>query len=133
MATVLTAQASIGCGHGGSVQLAAGQQKLTAGGAAVLVAGDLTGATVTGCTQLTTSSGNKQCTSVVSVVGGTAAHLKAGGKAALLDTVSGQTDGVPPGSLTVLSPGQTVLRASSRALPPALLRLVCRGIVRGGD
>ena len=110
MATVLNAKATIGCGHGGSVQISAGQAKLVAGGAAVLVDGDLDGATISGCTTPKSDKTSK-CQSVSSVIGGTAAKLSAGGSKVLLDTVSGLTDGVPPGTLVVQTPGQTILQA----------------------
>ncbi|MBU2670217.1 hypothetical protein KOI35_42625 [Actinoplanes bogorensis] len=111
MAAVLNADAKIGCGHGGSVRISAGQDKLVAGGAAVLIDGDLDGATVSGC-GTTQSSSTSQCKSVSSVIGGTAAKLTAGGSKVLLETVSGLTDGVPPGTLVVQSAGQTILQAS---------------------
>jgi hypothetical protein len=108
MATALTEQASIGCGHSGTVQLAAGQATLVSG-AAVLVAGDLDGRPIAGCT--TAGPGLVPCTAVLSVIGGTAARLSAGGRAVLLDTVSGMTNGNPTGTLTVLTPGQRELTA----------------------
>jgi ABC-type nitrate/sulfonate/bicarbonate transport system substrate-binding protein len=112
MATVLTGQAVIGCGHGGTVTIVASQSTVTAGGAAVLVEGDLDGATVPDCPTVVTAAGNKPCSSVASVTSGSAAHLSVGGGAALLDTVTGVTDGVPIGNLAITSAGQTVLTAS---------------------
>jgi hypothetical protein len=112
MPNVLNAQASIGCGHGGAVQVSAGQSTLSAGGAAVLVAGDLDGRPISGCLTKPAPGGIVPCTAVVSVAGGTAATLSAGGRAALLDTVSGQTNGNPVGFLVVLSPGQERLHAT---------------------
>lgn len=110
MPAVLNADAAIGCGHGGTVQITAGQRKFTAGGAPVLAVGDLDGKPITGCTQPTSGS-TVQCTAVVSVAGGAAATLTVGHRAVLLETVSGATNGAPPGVLTVLTPGQTALRA----------------------
>jgi hypothetical protein len=112
MATVLTAQAVIGCGHGGTVTIVASQATLSAGGAAVLVAGDLTGAVITKCQTVVTAPAIKKCTSVLAVTGGSAARLSAGDKPVLLDSVTGTTDGNPVGSLTVTAAGQTVLTAS---------------------
>lgn len=112
MRTVLNARASIGCGHGGSVQVSAGQSTLTASGSAILVAGDLDGRPISGCLTKPAPGGIVPCTLVVSVTGGTAETLSVGGRAALLDTVGGQTNGNPPGALAVLLPGQTTLRAS---------------------
>ncbi|MFI5529920.1 hypothetical protein ACIA8O_15400 [Kitasatospora sp. NPDC051853] len=110
MPAVLNADASIGCGHGGTVQIVPGRRSFTAGGSPVLAAGDLEGKPITGCTQLTAGS-TVQCTAVVSVTGGAAATLTVGGRPALLATLSGVTNGVPPGALVVLTPGQTTLRA----------------------
>jgi hypothetical protein len=112
MAAVLTTGASIGCGHGGTVQLTASRSALTVGGAAVLVAGDLTGAVVSGCQTKPTPGGNVPCTAVVSVLTGSATKLTVGAASVLLDTVSGTTNGNPPGSLVVQSPGQTTMQAS---------------------
>ncbi|MFI6712712.1 hypothetical protein ACIBF7_40165 [Nonomuraea sp. NPDC050478] len=111
MPNVLNADASIGCGHGGTVQLGAGAATLTAGGAKVLAAGDLDGRPISGCGTKPAPGGIVPCTAVVSVTGGMAATLSDGGRAALLDTVTGLTNGNPPGTLVVLSPGQTILRA----------------------
>lgn len=110
MPAVLNADASIGCGHGGTVRIAPGRRTFTAGGAPVLTVGDLEGKPISGCTQVT-GGGTVQCTAVVSVTGGAATTLTAGGRPALLETVSGVTNGSPPGALTVLTPGQTILRA----------------------
>ncbi|MEV8630888.1 hypothetical protein AB0395_04455 [Streptosporangium sp. NPDC051023] len=109
MATVLTTGASIGCGHGGTVQVVPGQRTLTVAGAPVLVAGDLEGKPITHC--VPTAPGAVPCTAVASVIGGSATTLSVGGHPALLDTLSGLTNGSPPGVLTVLTPGQTVLQA----------------------
>ncbi|MEV4559237.1 hypothetical protein AB0K51_19920 [Kitasatospora sp. NPDC049285] len=110
MPAVLNADASIGCGHGGTVQITPGQRTFKAGGAPVLAVGDLDGRPIAGCTQVTSGT-TVQCSAVVSVAGGAAATLTAGGRPALLETVSGLTNGAPPGVLTVLTPGQTTLRA----------------------
>lgn len=113
MPAVLNADASIGCGHGGSVQITPGQQRFTAGGSPVLAVGDLDGTPITGCTQLTVAAtGTVQCTAVASLAGGGAARLSVGGRPVLLETLGGVTNGSPPGVLTVLAPGQTTLRAS---------------------
>lgn len=106
MAAILTTSATIGCGHGGTVQVSAGQSKLSIGGAAVLVAGDLDGRPIAGCPQP-----NIPCTAVTSV-SGVPSRLSVGGAAALLDTITGTTNGSPPGALVVLSPGQKTMHAT---------------------
>ncbi|MCD0449197.1 hypothetical protein LO762_08350 [Actinocorallia sp. API 0066] len=111
MPHVLNANASIGCGHGGTVGVGAGQGALRAGGAPVLVAGDLDGRPISGCATPDSAGVTAKCWAVVSVLGGASATLFAGGRPVLLDTVRGVTNGVPPGVLVVLSPGQATLRA----------------------
>lgn len=111
MPLVLTADALIVCSHLGTIQPGAGQQALTADGAQVLVAADLAGVPVSGCQQ-PVSSTTKPCTTVISVLAGPAATLRAGGQPALLATASGATDSVPPGTWSVQSAGQTTLHAS---------------------
>jgi hypothetical protein len=78
---------------------------------AVLVEGDLDGASISGCTT-PISQTSQPCNTVTQVIGGTAKNLKADNKAVLLDTVQGMTDGVPPGTWSVQSAGQTMLEAT---------------------
>lgn len=110
MPLVLTANAQVTCIHFGTVQLAASQQKLTAGGSPVLVMGDLEGKPVSGCTLA--SPGTTPCTAVVSTISGASAKLGVGGKPVLLNTASGATNSIPPGTWQVLSAGQSKLQAS---------------------
>jgi hypothetical protein len=113
MPKVLTEGSILKCAHQGSVQVTASQTQLKVDGQAVLVMGDLEGATISGCkTPSTTSS--KPCMAVVSVTPGAATRLKAGGKMVLLETAMGNTDGVTPAPTniwTVQSAGQTKLDA----------------------
>ncbi|RJL35441.1 hypothetical protein [Bailinhaonella thermotolerans] len=110
MPAVLTTGASIGCGHGGTVRLQPGQRTALVAGAAVLARGDLEGKPITNCGQ--TGPGFVPCTLVASVTGGASVTLRVGGRPALLATVTGLTNGNPPGVLTVLDPGQTSLSAT---------------------
>ena len=72
---------------------------------------DLVQAPITGCTQAPSAS-TKPCTLVVSTAPGSSSpRLTVGGRAAYLATLSGMTDGVPPGTVTVRDPGQTIVRA----------------------
>lgn len=112
MPSVLTAAARITCAHQGTVQPRTSQTKLTVDGQSVLVDGDLDGAPISGCLTPTTSS-SKPCTMVASLLSGRAIKLTVGGKAALLETAAGLTDGLPaPANLwNVQSAGQTKLSA----------------------
>lgn len=119
MPAVITTQSTLKCAHQGNVTLSASQSRLTVGGAAVLVQGDLDGAGVSGCPTPTTppppGPANKPCTSVTSAVAGTSLRLKVGGKAVLLASVAGTTDGVlanvAPQPWSVLSAGHTKLQS----------------------
>jgi hypothetical protein len=112
MPKALTTGATVKCSHQGTVgPLAAGQAALKAGGAAVLVEGDLVGATIAGCT-LSPSPSTTPCTATTSMLAGAATKLKAGGKAVLLETAKGLTNSVPPGTWSVESAGQSALEAS---------------------
>ncbi len=95
MPKVLNKGSAITCLHQGTVQLTAGQTLLKVDGQAVLLQGDLEGATISGCTT-PASPASKPCTTVVSMSVGAATKLKVGGKAVLLDTAAGTTDGVTP-------------------------------------
>ena len=112
MPAALTESSKLACGHTGTVQLRAGQSKLTVNGNKVLVMGDLTGADVSGCTVVTNpQAGTKQCLKVSSAAGGVATKLKVGGKGVLLETIAGTTDGTPVPAWTVQSAGQSKLKA----------------------
>ncbi|MEJ3748621.1 hypothetical protein WEI85_35740 [Actinomycetes bacterium KLBMP 9797] len=115
MATVLTDAATIQCVHAGApgtgtAALGASQERLTVRGSPVLVGDDLTNVTITGCT-LTGPPGTKPCAHTASTLTGGAARLTAGGAPVLLDTASGATDSTPPGTWTVVAPGQSTLHA----------------------
>jgi hypothetical protein len=116
MAAVLTKGSSLVCAHTGEVTLSPGQKKLTIGGQAVLVDGDLNGAAVSSaCTNLTNSgTGAVQCSMITSTIGGVATKLTVGGKGALLESIQGLTNGIKngtPQTWSVKSAGQTKLTA----------------------
>lgn len=114
MPKVLTESSTVKCSSQGTVQLTAGQSKLTVGGAKVLVQGDLAGATISGCTIVTDpNTGKKQCTAVIAPANGAATKLKVDGKPVLLDTAQGPADGLAPvpETFSVQSAGQDKLQA----------------------
>jgi hypothetical protein len=111
MPKVLFQGSRLTCAHQGTIQLNPGQTKLKVEGQAVLVDGDLLGASISGCTTPSTSS-SKPCTTVVSMLSGAALKLKVDGKGVLLETAAGLTDGLPTNTWSVQSAVQTKLDAS---------------------
>jgi hypothetical protein len=106
MPPIVTTNATILCAHGGTVVLVPRQMQVTIQGGAVLCEGDLVGAPVVGCAQPPTPS-TKPCTTVVSTLPGSSSpRVAVGGKPVYLATLTGLTDGVPPGAIMVVSPGQ---------------------------
>jgi hypothetical protein len=95
MPKVLTVGSTLVCAHQGTVTLVQSQSLLKVAGNAVLVQGDVDGKTISGCAT-PVSMTSKPCTTVVSMMLGTATKLKVGGKAVLLETAMGMTDGVTP-------------------------------------
>lgn len=111
MPFVVTSNAVIICAHGGKVTLIPKQMTVTAGGAPVMCEGDIMGSPIVGCVQPPTPS-TKPCTLVASTLpGGSSLKVTAGGKPVHIQTLSGMTDGVPPGVIQVVSPGQQTVQA----------------------
>jgi hypothetical protein len=95
------------CVHGGRVMLAPRQSAVLAGGAPVLCEGDLVGAPIVGCLQPVTPA-TKPCTAVLAAEG-TSLKVIVGGRPAHTAALTGVTDGVPPGTIMVVSPGQVTV------------------------
>ena len=111
MPPVVTTNARIICAHGGQVTLIPKQTTVTIAGGQVLRETDLIGAPIVGCAQPPTVS-SKPCTTVVSVMpGGSAPTVSASGMPVHTATLTGMTDGVPPGTVSVISPGQMTVQA----------------------
>ena len=107
MTQFMTSGATIMCIHGGRVQVMPSQQQVTMGGSPVLCEPDLEGKPIVGCAQPPTPS-TKPCTTLVKTLpGSTSMRIRVGGKAVYLLTLSGITDGVPPGSVMASAAGQT--------------------------
>jgi hypothetical protein len=106
MPFVVTSNAVITCIHGGTVTIAPRPGRMTIDGGTVLCEGDLVGAPIVGC-PVVPSTNSKPCTTVVSTVPGSSSpKLMVAGRPAYVDMLQGVTDGVPPGSLKVVSAGQ---------------------------
>lgn len=103
----LTEDAVLVCDHeNGIVAIAASQAWLTIAGRAVLVDSDPEGRPIAGCPN--TGAMIKPCTSTLKVKKGYSDFIRVDGKAVCLDTVTGLTDGTPPGVVDykVRRPGQ---------------------------
>ena len=115
MAFALTQGSTVNCIHQGKIALAASQSKLTVGGQAVLVETDIAGKAISGCA-LPTTPASVTCAAVVSEIpGGTSLRLKVGGKAVLVNSANGLTNGSQsgvPATWLVLDAGQTKLKTS---------------------
>jgi hypothetical protein len=110
LSLILTANATIMCVHGGTVAPEPQQTSVIIEGGPVLCEGDLVGAAIIGCPQA--GPGIKPCTSVIATLPESVSPMvSAGGRAVHLDTLDGQTDGNPPGTLIVIDPGQTTVNA----------------------
>jgi hypothetical protein len=110
MPPVVNSSAVILCAHGGQVTLIPKQTQVLAGGSPILCEPDLMGAPIVGCAQPPSIS-TKPCTTVVSTMpGSTSMKVMVGGRPAYLSTLTGITDGVPPGTIMVSSPGQMTVQ-----------------------
>jgi hypothetical protein len=109
MAPIITSNAIITCIHCGQVVLVPTQAQVVVQGGAVLCEPDLVGSPIVGCAQPPTPT-TKPCTTVISTLPGSSdPQVTVGGRPVYLATLSGITDGVPPGTIIVASPGQTVV------------------------
>jgi hypothetical protein len=107
MPPIVTSNATILCVHGGQVVLVPSQTQVTIQGGAVLCEPDIMGAPIVGCAQPPTPS-TVPCTVVVSALpGSTSLTVSVNGQPAYVATLSGITDGIPPGAIMVADPGQT--------------------------
>ena len=108
---LLTEDAKLVCAHRtGKVSIAAiGQKLVTVGGRLLLVATDPEGRSISGCPSM--GPGIKPCTTTLPVEFGYSTWLKIDGKRVCLDTVTGLTDGSPPGTIhyLVADPGQQLV------------------------
>lgn len=109
---LVNSNATLMCIHGGRVTLTPKQTTVTAGGAPIMRESDIMGSPIIGCAQ-PPSPGTKPCTAVISIIpmSGTAATVMVGGLPAHTQTLTGMTDGVPPGTVQVMDPGQAVVQA----------------------
>jgi hypothetical protein len=113
MIPILSQEALILCAHKlGRVSLDASQTFVRVIGVPLLVENDPEARSIVGCPNV--APGVVPCLHTLPVKKGYSEFVRIAGRALCLQTVSGLTDGVPPGtfSYTVKNPGQTLLRSS---------------------
>lgn len=108
----LTEDADLRCEHAiGKVNIDPAQRLVFVAGRRVLVDPDPEKRPISGCPMYGATV--KPCTQSLMVKEGYSAWIRISGQAICLDTVTGLTDGVPPGSVLykVIEPGQHWVRA----------------------
>ncbi|MDZ8258028.1 hypothetical protein [Nostoc sp. ChiQUE01b] len=118
MASVLTTSSNVICGHSGNVAVTS-TQKLKVGNNPVLVKTSIEGKSVPNCATVpaadATGSTAIKCTTVSSVSSGEATKLKVNKQPVMLDTLSGETNGmvakITPQKLLAATAGQSKLTA----------------------
>lgn len=106
----LTQDSVLLCTHKtGVVAIAPTQSLVTINGRRVLVDADPERKGIAGCSNFGPTI--KPCTLTLNVEDGYSTFIRINGKAVCLDTVTGKTDGTPPGTVyyTVKQPGQTLV------------------------
>jgi hypothetical protein len=106
----LTQDALLRCDHVmGIVKITPGQNLVSIAGRAVLVAHDPVGKAIAGCPNAALPA--RPCLTTLPVREGYSDFITVQGKAVCLDTLTGRTDGTPPGVVdyTVARPGQEVV------------------------
>ncbi len=110
----MTEDARVVCKHENGVVGIIGTQKLlTINGRKVLVDNDPEGRPIAGCPNVGATI--KPCTTTLKVTKGYSNFIRADGKRVCLDTVTGLTDGTPPGTVVyeVRNPGQSLVSGPS--------------------
>ena len=97
------------CAHLGKVELTAAQTWVRVEGQPVLVRADPVGRPISGCPNIGPTI--KQCLTTLEVRSGYSPWIQVDGRPVVLDTVTGLTDGTPPGVVKYLvtAPGQTLV------------------------
>jgi hypothetical protein len=108
---LITEDAILLCDDSGVVSLTMRQSWVTINKRRVLVQADPVGRTIAGCTNVNFATGMKPCLKTLVVTAGYSAFLRIDGNPICLDTVTGLTDGTPPGTVKykVKVPGQTLV------------------------
>lgn len=107
---LLTQDAKLVCAHRpGKVSIAPSQSFVGVEGRLVLVDPDPEKRSISGCPSL--GPGIRPCVTTLAVEAGYSTWLRIDGKRVCLDSVTGLTDGSPPGTIhyLVVDPGQTLV------------------------
>lgn len=106
----LTEDADLKCAHLGIVDVPPTQTLVRIDGRRVLVATNPEGRPISGCPN--TGPTIKPCTATLRVTEGYSGLVRIEGAAVCLDSVTGLTDGTPPGSVRyrVFQPGQALVK-----------------------
>jgi hypothetical protein len=104
----LTDKSDVECQHKAPVQLVASQQFVTISKRPVQVENDPEGRDINGCQNNLPLQGINPCRQTLKVQAGYSTFIRIGGHAVCLDTVTGLTNGTPPGNwhYSVVSPEQ---------------------------
>ena len=107
---LLTEDAGLICPHQGKVNVQPSQSLVTINARKVLVETDPAGKGIDGC--INVGPGIRPCLLTLNVREGYSELLRVQGHRVCLDTVSGFTDGTPPGSVlySVKDPGQDLVK-----------------------
>lgn len=110
---VLVREAVLRCGHDGKVANVPSQTWVRVAGSPVLVEPDPQGRSISMCPNVGINI--KPCGTTLAVRTGYSTFVRIGGHTVCLDSVSGFTDGTPPGLVryTVRDPGQDFVAASA--------------------
>lgn len=110
---VLTADARLVCRHRGVVRSPPSQRLVTVDGRPLLVETDPEGKGIAGCPNAGPTI--KPCTTTLKVRQGYSSLVRIEGRRVCLDSVTGLTDGTPPGNVEYLvaAPGQDWVEAGS--------------------
>jgi hypothetical protein len=90
----LTEDAGVFCKHGGKVSIAATQAFVTVEGRKLLIEPDPVGRSISGCPSVVPF---KPCLTTLAVQKGYSRFIRIADRRLCLDTVTGFTDGTPPG------------------------------------
>jgi hypothetical protein len=96
------------CIHMGRIVSQAAERWISVSGAPVLVETDVLGRPVVACPNVSTNT--KPCTSTMPPLAGPSLFVRVGGRRVLTSSLTGLTDGVPPGTYRVLQPVQSLVR-----------------------
>lgn len=109
----LTEDATLVCDHGGRVKIVPTQTLVRIRGRRVLVEPDPEGRSIAACPNVNPVIGLRPCVTTLKVKQGYSGFIRIGRQPVSLDSVSGLTDGSPPGTVryTVVDPGQALVGA----------------------